>query len=87
MKQMTEQHLINAFGGESMAHMRYLHFSRQAAKKNSTISPGCLRLLPTRSISTPAIITASSNILTADLSPTAWRRSDPEIPRKISSSP
>jgi rubrerythrin len=33
MKQMTEQHLINAFGGESMAHMRYLHFSRQAAKE------------------------------------------------------
>lgn len=34
MKQMTEQHLINAFGGESMAHMRYLHFARQAAKEN-----------------------------------------------------
>ena len=30
MKQMTEQHLINAFGGESQAHMRYLHFARQA---------------------------------------------------------
>lgn len=30
MKQMTEQHLINAFGGESQAHMRYLHFGRQA---------------------------------------------------------
>ena len=34
MKQMTEQHLINAFGGESMAHMRYLHFSLQAEKEN-----------------------------------------------------
>ncbi|MHB8790119.1 MAG: rubrerythrin family protein [Desulfobulbaceae bacterium] len=34
MKQMTEQHLINAFGGESMAHMRYLHFGRQAEKEN-----------------------------------------------------
>jgi len=33
MKQMTEQHMINAFGGESMAHMRYLHFSRQAEKE------------------------------------------------------
>lgn len=33
MKQMTEQHLINAFGGESMAHMRYLHFARQAEKE------------------------------------------------------
>jgi len=34
MKQMTEQHMINAFGGESMAHMRYAHFSRQAEKEN-----------------------------------------------------
>jgi len=32
MHQMTEQHLINAFGGESMAHMRYLHFGNQAEK-------------------------------------------------------
>lgn len=30
MKKMTEQHLINAFGGESQAHMRYLHFANQA---------------------------------------------------------
>jgi rubrerythrin len=30
MRQMTEQHLINAFGGESQAHMRYLHFANQA---------------------------------------------------------
>lgn len=34
MKQMTEQNLINAFGGESMAHMRYLSFARQAGKEN-----------------------------------------------------
>lgn len=34
MKQMTEQHLINAFGGESQAHMRYLHFADQADKEN-----------------------------------------------------
>lgn len=34
MKKMTEQHLINAFGGESMAHMRYLIFSDQAKKEN-----------------------------------------------------
>jgi rubrerythrin len=33
MKQMTEQNLINAFGGESMAHMRYLHFANQAEKE------------------------------------------------------
>lgn len=33
MKQITQQHLINAFGGESMAHMRYLHFANQALKE------------------------------------------------------
>lgn len=32
MKKMTQQNLINAFGGESMAHMRYLHFARRADK-------------------------------------------------------
>jgi rubrerythrin len=32
MKKMTEQHLINAFGGESQAHMRYLHFGDRAEK-------------------------------------------------------
>ncbi|RMD51912.1 MAG: rubrerythrin family protein [Nitrospirae bacterium] len=33
MKKMTEQHLINAFGGESQAHMRYLHFADKAEKE------------------------------------------------------
>lgn len=33
MHQMTEQHLINAFGGESQANMRYRHFSLQADKE------------------------------------------------------
>jgi rubrerythrin len=33
MKKITEQHLINAFGGESQAHMRYLHFGNQAEKE------------------------------------------------------
>ena len=33
MKQMTEQHLINAFGGESQAHMRYLHFANRADRE------------------------------------------------------
>lgn len=33
MKKMTEQHLINAFGGESMANMRYRHFAKQAEKE------------------------------------------------------
>lgn len=30
---MTEQHLINAFGGESQANMRYRHFAIQAEKE------------------------------------------------------
>jgi rubrerythrin len=30
MRKMTEQHLINAFGGESQAHMRYLLFAETA---------------------------------------------------------
>jgi len=33
MKKMTEQNLINAFGGESQANMRYLHFANQAEKE------------------------------------------------------
>jgi rubrerythrin len=33
MMQITQQNLINAFGGESQAHMRYLHFARQAEKE------------------------------------------------------
>ncbi len=33
MKEITQQHLINAFGGESQAHMRYLHFAVQAEKE------------------------------------------------------
>lgn len=34
MRQMTEQNLINAFGGESMANMRYLHFGEKAEEEN-----------------------------------------------------
>jgi len=33
MKQMTEQHMVNAFGGESMANMRYRYFALQAEKE------------------------------------------------------
>ena len=33
MKKMTEQNLVNAFGGESQANMRYLHFAVQAEKE------------------------------------------------------
>lgn len=32
MHVMTEQNMINAFGGESQANMRYLHFAIQAEK-------------------------------------------------------
>jgi rubrerythrin len=34
MRQTTEQNMINAFGGESMANMRYSHFAVQADKDN-----------------------------------------------------
>lgn len=34
MRQMTQQNMINAFGGESMANMRYRHFADQAEKDN-----------------------------------------------------
>ena len=34
MKQLTQQHMINAFGGESMANMRYRHFAVKAEKDN-----------------------------------------------------
>src|SRR3989339_1332762 len=30
MHKMTEQNMINAFGGESQAHMRYTYFANQA---------------------------------------------------------
>ena len=33
MKVMTQQNMINAFGGESMANMRYRHFAVQAEKE------------------------------------------------------
>lgn len=36
MRKITEQNLINAFGGESQAHMRYLHFGNQAEKEKFT---------------------------------------------------
>jgi rubrerythrin len=32
MRQTTEQNMINAFGGEAMANMRYRHFANQAEK-------------------------------------------------------
>ena len=42
MKQMTKQNMINAFGGECQAHMRYLRFAEIAAKENF---PNVSRLL------------------------------------------
>ena len=33
MHKMTEQNMINAFGGESQAHMRYTYFASQAEKE------------------------------------------------------
>jgi rubrerythrin len=46
MKQMTEQNLINSFGGESMAHMRYLGFAKQAAKDHFSIFLGFSAVKP-----------------------------------------
>ncbi len=43
MKQMTQQNLINAFGGESQANMRYLHFAVQAQKEGFTSTARLLR--------------------------------------------
>jgi rubrerythrin len=34
MKDMTQQNLINSFGGESMAHMRYMNFANTAEKED-----------------------------------------------------
>jgi rubrerythrin len=34
MHKITEQNMINAFGGESQAHMRYTLFAEQAKKEN-----------------------------------------------------
>ena len=34
MHKITEQHLVNAFGGESQANMRYRHFAVQAENEN-----------------------------------------------------
>lgn len=34
MREMTEQNMINAFGGESQAHMRYIRFAEIAEKEN-----------------------------------------------------
>ncbi|MBD3195315.1 MAG: Rubrerythrin-2 [Candidatus Lokiarchaeota archaeon] len=36
MKDMTQQNLVNAFGGESMAHMRYRHFAYTAEREGFT---------------------------------------------------
>jgi rubrerythrin len=38
MRPITEQNMINAFGGESMAHMRYLLFARMAEKQYPNVA-------------------------------------------------
>ena len=37
MRQMTEQNMINAFGGESMANMRYRHFATRADSRKGRL--------------------------------------------------
>jgi rubrerythrin len=56
---MTEQNMINAFGGESMAHMRYRLFARQADTQNY---PNTARLL--RAISEAELIHAGDHYRT-----------------------
>lgn len=62
MKMMTEQHLINAFGGESQAHMRYLHFADQVDKENFQTWLDCSAPFLMQNIFTLAIITTNSAI-------------------------
>ena len=58
MRPMTEQNMINAFGGESMAHMRYRLFARQA----ETEYPNVARLW--RAISEAELIHAGDHYRT-----------------------
>ena len=37
---MTQDALVSSYGGESMAHMRYLIFADIAEKEDSRTSPG-----------------------------------------------
>src|SRR5674476_1357003 len=46
MRMMTEQNLINAVGGESQAHMRYLYFADQAEKDNLSNVTRLFRAIP-----------------------------------------
>lgn len=41
MKQMTEQNMINAFGGECQAHMRYLRFAEPVEGDAPDACPVC----------------------------------------------
>jgi rubrerythrin len=59
MRQMTEQNMINAFGGESMAHMRYGLFAKQAESQNY---PNVARLF--RAISEAELIHAGDHYRT-----------------------
>jgi len=59
MKKMTEQHLINAFGGESQAHMRYLHFANQAEQEKFNNVARLFAQSPTLNIYMQETITGS----------------------------
>jgi rubrerythrin len=76
VRQMTEQNMINAFGGESMAHLRYRLFARQADKigyPNVADS-----FAPLRRLNSYMRVTTTVNlrIWTRDSWPTAWEPSD-----------
>ena len=84
MKQLTEQNLINAFGTESMAYTRYLHYAVQADKENY---PNVARLF--RAVSHAEHIHASRSLRAAQAPGSAddsqqhgsfWTRGNPEKP-------
>jgi hypothetical protein len=80
MRQTTEQHMINAFGGESMANMRYRHFAVQAEKDNFPNVARLLTAVANAETSTRATTTGRSATWRAALWPTAWAPSDLGLP-------
>jgi len=48
LKQQTEQHLKDAFAGESQANRRYLYFAAKAELKATMMWPPCSAPLPRR---------------------------------------
>ena len=56
---MTADFLRSAYGGESMAHMRYIFYGGLRKKKDIPIRRSCLRPYPTLKAFTPITTSAS----------------------------